>query len=141
MIRSVREPEIINALANHPDVLPHITIDGNELDLSAAVERPNVCLLGEHGGTCWIWSAPDTYEVHVMLTEKGRGFWGVKAGRLAIAEMARRGARHLWCRVHPEKPHIGAYAAACGMKDTGQTHTLDIGNGPVAWRLFQWRLD
>ena len=139
MIREVDDPAIINGFANHPDIGPSISPGGKPLDLSAGVGPPNVFLFGEHGGICWVWSAPRTYEAHVMLTAAGRGRWGVAVGRESIARMRDKGARLLWARVHPERPEIGIYAALCGMSDTNETHLLDIGEGPVAWRLFEWR--
>jgi len=137
VICEVRDPAIINGFANHPEILP--SIGGDTLDLSGGVKEPNVFLFGEHGGICWSWSAPRTFEAHVMLTEAGRGRWGIQAGRESIAEMARRGALLLWARIHPERPEIGVYAALCGMNDTGETNELDTGSGPVRWRIFNWR--
>lgn len=138
MIREVFDPAIINGFANHPEIRPTLGGEG-ELDLSAGVKAPNVFLFGEHGGFCWSWSAPDTFEGHVMLTKAGRGRWGVQAGREAVLVMAGRGVRQLWCRVHPERREIAAYASLCGFRDTGMTHELDVADGPVAWRIFNWR--
>lgn len=139
MIREVRDPAIINSFANHPSIRPHVAAGDFELDLSAGVCEPNVFLFGEHGGIAWMWSAPDTYEGHVMLSLFGRGRWGIEAGREAIHVMAERGARQLWGRIHPGRPEVGIYAHAIGLTDTGIRHTLDIGEGPVAWRIFNWR--
>ncbi len=86
MIREVSDPAILNGFANHPEILPDL--GGKELDLSPGVNGSNVFLFGEHGGICWVWSAPGTYEAHVMMTRAGRGLWGVRAGREAIAVMA-----------------------------------------------------
>ena len=139
MIVETFDAEIVNRFANHPDIRPALAGHGKPLDLSAGVKPPNVFLFGEHGGICWTWTAPETFEGHVMLTPAGRGKWGVAAGRRAIRHMAGAGARHLWCRVHPMRPEIAAYVAACGMADTGFRHELDIGDGPVSWRIFDWR--
>jgi len=139
VIARVYGPAIVNAFANHPEILPDISDDG-ELDLSPAVQKPNVAHFGAHGGLCWVWTAPDTYEGHVMLTKAGRGKWGISAGRQSVAMMQELGARQLWCRVHPDKPHIGVFAAALGLRDTGQFNVLDAGQGPVRWRIFNWSL-
>lgn len=139
MIRPVNDPAIVNHFANHPDILPHIAGGRDSLDLTAGVTDPNVFLFGEHGGFCWIWSAPETFEGHVMLTRAGRGAWGARLIRGAVQYMADHGATHLWARIHPERPEVGIYAAQGGLRDTGTTHSADMGEGPVAWRIFNWR--
>lgn len=137
MIEAVTDPAIINGFANHPEIAP--LIGGGDLDLTPAITEPNVFLFGECGGFCFIWSAPDTYECHVMITEAGRGHSGFEAGREAVRMMAERGATHLWARVHPERNHIGFFARMVGFRDTGMRHELDAGDGPVRWRIFNWR--
>jgi hypothetical protein len=137
-MREITDPAIVNYFANHPDIRPSLGGSG-PLELNAGMKPPNVFLFGEHGGFCWTWSAPQTFEVHVMLTRAGRGQWGVAWGREAIRHMAANGAAHLWGRVHPDRPEIAAYARLCGLRDTGTTHELDAGDGPVAWRIFNWR--
>ena len=137
MLRETSDPATINAIANHPDVLPGVSPLGGAVDLSSAVHDGNVFLFGEHGGICWGWTGPGVFEGHVMLTKAGRGAWGIRAGRWAIEEMARRGARLLWCRVHPDRPEVARYVTACGMHDTGDTNICDIGTGPVRWRLYE----
>lgn len=132
MIRQVCDPEVVNGFANHPDI-------GSEMDLSAGIREPNVHLYGEHGGISWMWCGPGVFEAHVMFTKAGRGLWGIRSGRQAIAIMAGRGARVLWARVHPDRPEIGVFAAASGMKDTGMRLDFDFGDGRALWRIFEWR--
>lgn len=137
MIREIVDAATINHFANHPEIRPSLGGEG-KFDLSAGVREPNVFLFGDHGGFCFGWSAPGTYETHVMLTEAGRGAWGVAAIRQAVAQMAARDASHLWARVHPERREVALYAGLAGYREVG-SHTLDIGDGPVAWRIFDWR--
>lgn len=138
MLEAVTDPAIINGFANHPEIAP--LIGGGELDLTAAVNHPaNVFLFGEHGGFCFIWTAPETFEAHVMITEAGRGRGGFEAGKEAVRMMAERGATHLWARIHPERNEIGLFARMAGFSDTGFRHELDAGEGPVRWRIFNWR--
>lgn len=137
-LAETRDPATINSFANHPDILPLITSRG-DLDLTNAVKDPNVFLFGEHGGFCFIWSAPETFEVHVMLTKAGRGRWGFEAGKEGVRQMASRGANHLWARIHPERSETGLYARSAGFRDTGISHELDAGDGPIVWRIFNWR--
>lgn len=132
----ILDPTIVNYFANHPD----IRLGGDaDVDLSAGVREPNVFLVGDHGAFCWTWSAPDTFEVHVMLTRAGRGKWGFRAAREAMDYMKAAGALQLWGRVHPERPEIAVLGRHVGMRDTEIKHTLDAGDGPVSWRIFNWR--
>ena len=137
MIRSIDDAEIVNGFANHPDIRPDIGGVGR-LDLTSAVQEPNVFLFGEHGGFCLSWSAPETYEVHTMITREGRGRWAIEAARSAIEQMIERGARQMWTRVHPEARHTAMFTRIMGFREWG-TNTLDIGDGPIAWRIFNWR--
>lgn len=139
MIAEVFDPAIVNAFANHSSIRPFLAGGDSPLDFTAGMQAPNAFLFGEHGGFCFGWMGPGTYEVHVMLSLPGKGKWGVEAGRLALRMMAERGMNHLWCRIHPDRPEIAVYARLCGLSDTGETHELDIGDGPVRWRIFNWR--
>lgn len=132
----VTDAEIINHFANHPDVLP--SIGGQALDFSGAINPANVFLAGAFGAFLYEWKGPDTYEVHVMVTRAGRGAWGFAAARESMAFMARLGASHIWARIHPAKREVAIMAARSGFREWG-AHTLDTGEGPVVWRIFNWR--
>src|SRR6478736_6252466 len=139
MIVEVNDPSIINTFANHPSIRPWLAGGDGPLDFSGGLHGSNVFLFGDHGGFCFGWPGPGTFEVHVMLGLSGKGKWGVEAGKLAIQMMAARGMTHLWGRIHPDRPEMAVYARLCGMKDTGEINPLDVGNGPVDWRIFNWR--
>lgn len=132
------DPELVNWFANHPDIRSELGGSG-PLDLAPAMNAANVFLFGEHGGFVFSWSAPRTYEVHVVITMAGRGAWGFRAAQEAVSAMTAAGAEHLWARVRPDRRDIAAFAARAGFRECG-THTLDMGEGPIAWRLFEWRL-
>lgn len=134
MIRAIDDPAVVNGFANHPDIRPHLGSTGT-LDLTPGFKPGNLFLFGAHGGFTFAWSAPETYEVHVMLTKAGRGRWGVQAWREAVQMIE----GHLWARIHPQRPEVAAYARLCGFNDTGATHQLDVGDGPVCWRIFNRR--
>lgn len=134
MITEVRDPSIVNGFANHPEVAPLIGSDGT-MDLSDAMREPNVLLFGEHGGFTFMWTAPGTFEVHVMLTRAGRGRWGFAAGKEGVRQMAARGATHLWACVHPERNEIGLFARMAGFADTG----LRLDRDGTRWRIFNWK--
>jgi hypothetical protein len=132
-----RDPELVNRFANHPDIRPFVGGTG-ELDLTSAVCDPNVFLFGEHGGFCLSWSAPGTYEIHTMIVPEGRGAWAIEFAKEAKAYMVSIGAHHLWTRIHPDHRHTQIFTRKTGLKPCG-TNTLDVGNGPVEWLLFDWR--
>lgn len=134
MLDEVQDPSVINAFANHPEIAPLIGSDG-DLDLSEAVREPNVFLMGEHGGFCFMWTAPGTFEVHVMLTEAGRGRWGFDAGKAGVRAMADRGATQLWACIHPERGETGLFARMAGFADTG----MRLDRDGVRWRIFNWK--
>lgn len=128
MICETHDPAIVNGFA--------VSIFGEDADLSQAVEHPaNICLFGAHGGFIFMWTAPGTYEVHVMLTPEGRGKWGFAAGKEGVRQMAARGATHLWACVDPERGEIGLFARMAGFSDTG----MRLDRDGTSWRIFNWK--
>lgn len=72
MIRRTFEPEILNAAANHPDVLPWIGAEG-PVDLGDSVRNvANFALVNDTGGFLLISHSPGIYEVHSMFPPDGR---------------------------------------------------------------------
>lgn len=132
MIAEVRDPSIIGRFAN-------LTL-GLDLDFTQAAANPaNIFLAGERGCFAFMWTAPETFEVHIMLTVHGRGRWGFEAGRRALEYMAAQGMTHLWARVDPNRPEIAVYARRCGLRDTGLRLPSDLGFGPADYHIFNWR--
>lgn len=67
----------LNAIVNHPEVLPWVRgpIDG-ELDLSAVAEDPsNVVLVGDLGAMVFTPLRTAIWEVHTQVLPEGRGTW------------------------------------------------------------------
>lgn len=131
----------VNYLVNHPSIRPHVGGDPEApLDLTAAVnDHANVFLDGDHGGFACTWSAPSVFEVHTFILPEGRGAWAAgfaALGRAAMAEMY--GAKHLWTRVHPEAANVRSFTLKAGLRPAG-TRTFDLGAGPVAYELYDWR--
>lgn len=131
MITEVWDAAVPNRFSSLPEVAESI---GGPIDFSEAMNPANVYLFGEHGGFIFEWKGPETYEVHTMIANAGRGKWGFQAARQALETMARHGATHIWARIHPDKREVAVLAAMTGLRETG-THTLD---GTV-WRIFNWR--
>lgn len=137
MIRPTVDVATINHFANHPEIRPGIGGHGY-LDLGVIAAAPHVALFGEHGGFLASWSAPSTYEIHTLITEAGRGSWAFDNAEMAAQYMWGQGADHLWTRVHPDARHTAIFTRKMGFRPCG-TNMLDIGDGPVEWRLFNRR--
>ena len=128
MIAPTRDPAILNYFANHPDI-------AMDLDLTGAIRETAVFLFGDHGGFLFEWSAPDTYEVHVMITKAGRGAWGFAA---ALEARAMLGASRIWARVAPDAKALAYFTRKAGFREI-ETRTLYAGDQPAVWRIFEWR--
>jgi hypothetical protein len=103
---------------------------GGALDFSG-VDRGNTIFLGgDQGAFLFERTAPDEYEVHVMLSHAGRGAWGFAAARYARDEMERRGARRLWARIDPAMRHLALFTRRAGFRKCGEMPPYDI---------FEWR--
>jgi hypothetical protein len=140
MIQRCFDAGRINDLVNDPSIRPHIGGDPDApLDLTAAVnDRMNVFLLGEHGGFAFTWSAPRTYEVHTFILPEGRGPEALELALTARGWMEEHFADHLWTRVHPDAANVRAFTLKAGFEPAG-SHTIDLGAGPVAYDLVDWR--
>jgi hypothetical protein len=134
MIAETQDVALINHFAAHPDIAPHI---GGPLDFTDAVRETTVYLFGDHGGFLFEWTAPATYESHVMLTAAGRGLWGFRAMRQAIAAMQAKGAERLWCRVRPQDEHIAFFARQGGFREAGEMTLYKPQR--ALWRILEWR--
>lgn len=140
MIHRSFDAERLNQLANNPIIRPYLGGDPEtELDLTDFVNEPkNVVLLGEHGGFLFAWTAPYTFEVHVMLLPEGRGSNGYQLALEALARIQEFGAGHIWARIRPEYKHLRHFTRAAGFTPCG-IDVLDLGTGPVTYNLFHWR--
>lgn len=129
MLSEVATADRLNRLSAHPAIASAI---GGPLDFSQAMGPETVFLAGEHGAFLFERSAPDEYEVHVMLTPLGRGAWGVRAGRLALAMMITRGAERVWARIL--SPHVGLFARLCGLNRASRA-VID----GATYSILEWR--
>jgi hypothetical protein len=130
----------LNALANHPAVRPTCGGDGESpIDLTPFVnDRHNHAVAWNNGAFLFGWSAPQTYEVHIMVRPEGRGSAAYQMAPFGIAYMLNLGMERLWARVSKDARALRHYTRAAGFKRCGQ-HVLDIGFGPVTYDLYQWK--
>lgn len=129
MIARVSDPVIINHFANHPDV-------AFGLDFTGAMRETAIYLFGEYGGFCFEWTAPKTYEVHVMITKAGRGRWGFAAALEARAMIAGMGAERLWARIDPAHRALVCFTARSGFREVERKVLYP---GPKEYHIYEWR--
>lgn len=134
VIAETRDPDILNYFSSHPDIAPHI---GGPIDFTDAIRETAVFLFGDHGGFLYEWTAPATYEGHVMLTAGGRGAWGFRALRESIDLMSAKGADRLWCRVRPQDEHVAFFARQGGFREAGEMTLYSPQR--ALWRILEWR--
>jgi hypothetical protein len=94
VIREERDPTFWNAICEHPEVKPHVTL-GHELDLSEVVTNPTVTpLASEHGGFIFIRldGLGRVYELHTMYTPEGWGREVASAAKQAFSRIFSAGA-------------------------------------------------
>ena len=127
------DAERLNEIANDPDVRPTCGGDGKSyLNFDAFVSDPkNHALVWDQGALLFYWTAPETYELHVMVLPEGRGKDAYRMVQEGIDCLIASGALHLWARVAHNFNALRHLAAHTGFIKCG-TDTLDIGFGPVA---------
>lgn len=123
--------DLVNWFAAHPDIAPAI---GGPIDFTNAIRETTVYLFGEHGGLIFEWCAPDTYEVHIMLTKAGRGAWGIEATKEALGKL---NAWRVWARIAVHNRALAIHAAICGFKRV-ETKTLWVGDDPHQYHIYEW---
>lgn len=130
----------LNEIANHPDVRPSCGGDGKSaLDFGLFISNPdNHALLWEHGAFLLHWSAPQTYEIHIMVLPEGRGRDAYRMAQEGIDYAVALGADRLWARVAKDADGLRHYTAQAGFERCG-TNVLNIGFGPVTYDLYQWK--
>lgn len=130
----------LNALVNHPSVRPTCGGDGkSQLDLTPVLaNKKNHVFAWDHGAFLFVWTAPQTYEVHAMILPEGRGRDAYRMAKRGISYIVSEGAERLWARVAEGFDALRHYTTSAGFTRCG-TDTLDIGFGPVTYDLYQWK--
>jgi hypothetical protein len=75
MLRRTMNADLLNEVANHPDVRPFLgAAELGTLDLTDLVENPrNVALVGDAGGFVYQQLMPGVYELHTLFLPEARG--------------------------------------------------------------------
>ena len=128
----------LNEIANHPEVRPTCGGDGKSLlDFASFVSNPkNYALVWDQGALLFHWSAPYTYEVHVMVLPEGRGKDAYHTIKKGIEDVLSLGAERIWARVADGFDGLRHITAQMGFTKCG-SDLLDIGSGPITYELYQ----
>lgn len=128
----------LNEFANHPAIRASCGGDGkSRLDFSDFVaNEKNHAVAWDSGIFLFLWSAPQTYEVHVMVRPEGRGRAAYRMARAGISYIVAEGAERLWARVGNDA--LRHYTAQAGFVRCG-VDSVDLGFGPVIYDVYQWK--
>jgi hypothetical protein len=118
----------LNELANHPRVRPTCGTDGREyLDFTPFVSDPrNHAVAWEHGAFMFDWTAPHTYEVHVMVHPDGRGPDAYRMAKAGIAYIVAEGADRIWARIARDDMALRHYTRTAGFERCGKLGDYDV---------------
>ena len=88
-------------------------------DYSAFLADPlNVYLISGNGGALFAWRAPDVFEVHVVLEQRGKAAFAVMHEMLDYMR-TNCGARLFWTAIPPASRHVIMFARRMGWKSRG----------------------
>jgi len=129
----------INAVCNHPEVLPTLGLGAGPLDVTESIaEKRNIFLIGEHGGAMFHWSAPGVYDAHDFFLPEGRGKWAMVASRAMLdAIFDLYGARMVWAMTPVENRACRFFNRLLGFKSEGISFArLLPGEDPIEVETF-----
>jgi len=130
------DAERVNEIVNHPEVRPLAGGDGKSwIDMTRVVtDQQCYTLLGPHGGFCFTWTAPQTYEVHAFILPAGRGKAAYRLGMMCRDYMESVGTLQLWARIGRGMDHVRHLTVTCGFKRCG----VLLSDGST-YDLYNWR--
>jgi hypothetical protein len=129
---TTRDVTRANEIANHPEVLPGLSLGiADSLDLAPLLADPrNILLMGDHGFALLLWSAPGVYDVHDAVLPEGRGKWAIAAGKLVLDyAFDAYGARMLWTSTPVENRASRMFNRILGFKSAG-IHEVPVPGHP-----------
>lgn len=110
MFRPIK-PDVLDRLANHPDVHPFVSIGNQPIDHAPCFEPEHaaLCRLYHNGiddddplasiAVSFGWSSPNVWEMHVMVLKSARGKEALEFTLKCIADMFyQQGAKEIWGR-------------------------------------------
>lgn len=119
------DADAINAVCNHPEVLPSLSLGSGAVDVSALIENPrNLFFIGAHGGAMFHWCAPGIYAAHDFFLPEGRGGWALKASRFMLDTVFYEfRARLVWAETPTENRACRMFNRWLGFKSEGVTRS------------------
>lgn len=113
---SSRSTRLLNALANHPDIRPHLGGAG-ALEIG---EMPDdwVFLIGDAGGGLFMRNAPNIYEGHWLFTEGGQPALTL-AKAMVSAMLYGLGAEMVWGAVPVDNRRCRIFTRLAGLTSLG----------------------
>jgi hypothetical protein len=140
LIRRSYDAAEINAVLNHPSVLPWVIVPGlTTLDMTPVVaDRRNVLLMAEHGGLIFEHQLDGIFEVHAQFLPEGRGRHAVQAATEAVSWMfANTECQKVVTRVPDGNVAASALARRVGLKfEYSDPDAWPTDKGRVAVRWF-----
>ncbi len=109
---------LIESIAKHPEVLPHIADDNSPpLDVTPYLGEPNVALIVEGGCFFGVWHGSGRVECHTCFLPEARGRTALVEGRKAIDFMFKQtNCFELVTRVPANNPAADWYARKMGFR-------------------------
>lgn len=138
------DPVEVNAVLNHPEVLPTAGLGAKSLDASVVLANPrNIALMGEYGGAIFMWSAPGIFEAHDYFLPAGRGAWAKQASRSMLDIMFDAyGASMVWAQTPIENRACRIFNRILGFNSMGvETVTMIPGAAAQSVEVFIMRKD
>ena len=129
----------INAVCNHPEVLPSLALGLGEIDATYLLaDKRNVAFLGAHGGALFHRTAPGVYAAHDFFLPEGRGQWALRASREMLDRMfGEFRARLIWAETPVENRACRMFNRWLGFKSEGVSITpLYAGAEPTEIETF-----
>lgn len=131
--------DAVNAVCNHPAVLPTLSLGMGEVDVSGLMADPrNVFFLGEHGGAMFHRTGPGVYAAHDFFLPSGRGAWALRASRYMLEYMLDvMSARLIWAETPIENRACRMFNRWLGFKSEGVSDVVLVpGYDAVAVETF-----
>lgn len=131
-IQRTTDAALVNAICNHPAVLPGLGLGFDSVDLTALLANPrNICLVGKHGGAILVWSGPGIYDAHDFILPEGRGAWAKRAcGMILDMMFDGYGARMVWAQTPVENRACRMFNRMLGFKSQGREQAILIPGTP-----------
>lgn len=111
----------VNAVCNHPAVLPSLSLGMDAIDVTPLMaDDRNLFFLGEYGGALFHRTAPGVYAAHDFFLPEGRGPWALSASREMLQRMFYDfDARLIWAETPTENRACRLFNRWLGFKSEG----------------------